>query len=125
MLRRMTMRPLALPLLLTVAACGGSNEVGSLATSVPVEPTVAASSAGSINFTNDGTVDVRLRGSTECDGEGLALAAGRSQQVTLREGTRVLEVLGGVDGGRCFRVSFGVLPASSLELRASEAGTDC
>jgi hypothetical protein len=125
MLRRMTMRPLALPLLLALAACGGTNEVGSLATSVPAEPSVAASSAGSINFTNDRAVDLRLRGCTACGEDGLAVAAGQSQQVTLREGTRVLEVLGGANGARCFRVSYGVLPANALELRASEAGVDC
>ena len=43
----MTMRFLAVPLLLTLAACSGSNEVGSLATSEPAAPLDSASEAGS------------------------------------------------------------------------------
>lgn len=45
MLRPMTMRFLAVPLLLALAACSGSNEVGSLATPDSAEPLTAARSA--------------------------------------------------------------------------------
>jgi hypothetical protein len=47
MLRPMRMRVVALPLLLVLAACSGSNEVASLATSEPAAPVDLASESGS------------------------------------------------------------------------------
>jgi hypothetical protein len=117
-----TPRLLCLPLLLAVAACSSvGDEAAGQGTPDATRPVATSSPEGGIRFTNDGGTEVRLLGCTDCGGSGVAVPPGASQPVALPEGTRVLRVAD-QDRERCFHLSFGVLPAPPLLLRASEAG---